>query len=540
MESHTSVSMASSSHSGKHRLSSKASWLLVGLSVFFVLFLWRFFGEFIEVLGVNMTIFLGLTLLFFREVAKQKGLYSKNIFHWLIPLGLIAVSYALFENPYLRFISIFVFFFAGLLFAGHATYGFGSERRWSLPYAAVLLVGNINVVARIFRPFHFFRPLRSDAQKASGEVIVRVLTGIIILCGVAGFFIIPLLSSADNEFGILLYSIQEFFQWLLNLIPDEFIPRMVVFCGFFSFFGALGLWWLEAKPITSESSEDNGRVDSLIAGIVLGGIFFLYILFILIQVKHLWNNALPLQFRETEQFVKSGFWQLFALTVLNIAFFIKLHYRSIHSNVRFILNGFVLSSLLLVVSAAQRMFLYAYYYGLSYEKFFASYTVLFCVGVFVWFLWIILARKRVDIFKGLVFASLWAYAVATVLPIEQIVLRTNMTFEKDVHSRILLGEMRMLSPDVLSVVTERYTTLVDRSQKNAEHNASSIDISRHSSDESDSARITELKRWDWWVTSKCDALQRKKFYEMSLSGAWNYASAQNNPHGCEHVSGVVR
>jgi hypothetical protein len=130
-------------------------------------------------------------------------------------------------------------------------------------------------------------------------------------------------------------------------------------------------------------------------------------------------------------------------------------YRKTTLAVQRILSAFTITSLLLLISAGYRMALYVTYYGFSYEKFFASYTVLFCAILFVWLIAKVFSRKRANILKFLIILFLWMYAVVTIFPVEQFILRTNVVLSNIKESRIRLFEMTMLSPDVLSLV-EKY------------------------------------------------------------------------------------
>src|SRR5690606_14563327 len=104
-------------------------------------------------------------------------------------------------------------------------------------------------------------------------------------------------------------------------------------------------------------------------------------------------------------------------------------------------------------SAAHRVGLYVTYYGLSYEKFFAAYTVLFCGVLFVWLLTRMFVQRRSDIVKFLAFLFLWMYGVLTVLPVGQIIVRSNVARAQMPDSQLRLYEMTMLSPDLLGTVT---------------------------------------------------------------------------------------
>ena len=115
---------------------------------------------------------------------------------------------------------------------------------------------------------------------------------------------------------------------------------------------------------------------------------------------------------------------------------------------------FSAASLLLLVSAGYRMGLYVTYYGLSYEKFFASYTVVYSAILFIWLIGQLFKKTRANILKFAVFLFLWMYAVAAILPVEQFILRANVTLASMAESRVRLWELSMLSQDVLFLVKE--------------------------------------------------------------------------------------
>jgi len=135
--------------------------------------------------------------------------------------------------------------------------------------------------------------------------------------------------------------------------------------------------------------------------------------------------------------------------MLNTALFLTV-YKKTGTTVQYILRIFIAASSLLLLSAAWRMSLYVYWYGFSYEKFFASYTTVFSLLIFVYLLLASLSKQRKDVFKVMAFAALWSYALATVLPIEKIIFNTNVELAKRSSSRINLYELQELSIDVIS------------------------------------------------------------------------------------------
>jgi hypothetical protein len=244
-------------------------------------------------------------------------------------------------------------------------------------------------------------------------------------------------------------------------------------------------------------------------GIILTGILALYILFILVQIKTLFTNALPIDFAQTENLVKTGFWQLFALTVLNIFFFAGIYKKSTKI-IQGILAVFTFSSLLLIISAAQRVYLYVTDYGLSYEKFFAFYTVVYCGIVFVWFLLLFIGRDRdINIIRKLVFMALWMYAITTVMPLDSIIFSTNLRLTQQPKSRVNINDLTMLGFDTLPLVEENFELLIKEARKdylsqNRERRYSSGLIGQQNYTEEEYLKHNVDLRWLKWVKQNID------------------------------------
>jgi len=240
------------------------------------------------------------------------------------------------------------------------------------------------------------------------------------------------------------------------------------------------------EDISKAPTSEKKLIDPIVSGIVLGGVLILYLLFLLTQLSHLWVNQLPINFGETERLVKSGFWQLFLLSVINIVFFFA-YFKKTNNIVQNILKIFTATSFLLLFSAGYRMFLYVFYYGLSYEKFFASYAVIYFALIFIWLFYQLFTNREGHIFKFLIFSLLWMYAVLTVMPVERIIFSTNEKLFLRADSRIKLMELQMLSYDALPMVAA------------------------HSTDEK------WQKDWCHWGYSNLKKVEDRKWYEKNLS-----------------------
>ncbi|OGZ46586.1 MAG: hypothetical protein A3J55_02750 [Candidatus Ryanbacteria bacterium RIFCSPHIGHO2_02_FULL_45_17b] len=418
-----------------------------GLALFWVVFLWNFWSKGVYALGMNAFIFLSLFFWLFLLELYKNGRYAKNDLAWIIPTVLIVASFSLYDNPFLKIVNLLVLPVMFVLFYSNALLAEKKTTYWNADFIIKLTGRALSILGEIHNSIKAYGALIIPASKTNKHIIMRIVAGMVLFLASALIVFIPLLSSADAVFS---QKVEVITIWFENIFSTPLVYRIGVFIILsVVFFSAFTAW---SKPFDHhEKEENNKQVDSIIVGIVLGGILCVYLFFLWIQVNRLWIGALPFDFKETEQLVKSGFWQLLALSLINI-FIYFFAYKKTVPFVQKILIAFTIASLLLLASAGHRMGLYVIYYGFSYEKFFASYTVLYCAILYLWLIAQLFQNQRSNIVKFLIMLFLWMFAVVSIFPIEQFIFRTNMALHNLKDSRIILSEMRMLSPDVLPLV----------------------------------------------------------------------------------------
>lgn len=464
-----------------HKEKTAAMLLAFGISLFGALFLWNFWSYGINVLGINSLVYGFLFIAFFiyvkREILSAKSLY------WLIPLSLICLSMGIYTNDFTKSISLFLLPLIFFIFTTHEARKEMRHRLWSRFILIELAFSMANYLSSVFEVFGLFKfkkkpdsELRLSPEKRN--LAIQIGLGVLILFVLAGIIIIPLLSSADSQFGSL-------FEGIMQIIGNlgDYIWKVVEYIFGASFFSRLiltligmmlllgyGLYWstqFKGNPVAAEEEEKErfGKKYSIMISIILSGVLALYLIFIVLQIKTLFVGSLPVNFAQTENLVKTGFWQLFLLTLINILFYTSLFQKST-KGVQNILGAFTFASLLLIVSAAHRTYLYVATYGLSYEKFYAFYTVIFCIGVFVWFLYLFVGKgEKPEILRNLAFASLWMYALTTIVPLEKIIFSTNLSLTQQADSRININELQMLGFDALSTIEKNFDLLIVESKK---------------------------------------------------------------------------
>jgi hypothetical protein len=459
-------------------------------AIFWVVFLWNFWDKGPEALGFNTTIFGFLFLGLFIWTLHKKGYYTNYDLIWIIPMILMTLSYSIYDNQFLKIIGLLVTPAMFTVFYNQAFLDDKKTKFWNFEFILKIIGRFFSFLTKIGQTATLYLNLIIPAGKTKKQVIVRVLGGIILFLIIAFTVFIPLLSSADAVFA---GKFQFIYNWFLDIISLPFIYRLLMFVILtILFFSTLTAW--SRRFDYEEKDSDDKKIDSIISGIVLGGVLGLYLLFLWVQINRLWVGALPFDFKETESLVKGGFWQLLFLSIINILIYF-FTYRKTTIWVQRILTAFTIASLLLLISAGYRMGLYVTYYGFSYEKFFASYTVVYCAILFVWLIIQLFIKQRANILKFLMILFLWMYALVSVFPVEQFILRANVALSNIKESRIRLLELTMLSPDVLSLVKKyKQQGLLKESGNKAD----------------------EDLEWNLWIKRQEKKILAKTWYEKNL------------------------
>ncbi|MFH2062647.1 MAG: DUF4153 domain-containing protein [bacterium] len=485
----------------------------VGVSLLWVLLLWRFWQYGPEVLGLNAAVYLVATAGLFIWSLHRRGIAARNYLYWLIPWGLTALSYAIYDNQFLRMVGLPVLLVWAAVFYNYTAVSAGRSLSWT-PRLVVQLVGRgVSAVLAVVRSMQMhWRVLSLQKATRRGSLVRRVVFGVLVTLLLLLFVVLPLLSSADPAFAASVASITDWFSGLLESSP----VRRLLFAALLSVLTVAGLLAWNA-PAEDWKDEPERPVDSVVFGIVLGGLLAVYLLFLGVQLQKLWVGQLPFEFKDAVYLVKSGFWQLLFLSVLNVAIYVGAYRRTVRG-VQWLLSAFTLASLLLLASAGWRMGLYVLHYGFSYEKFFASYTVLYCTILFVWLVSRLFAVARADVLKFMATLFIWMFAVLALLPVEQIILRSNVVMAQLEGSRIRLVELTMLSPDAVNTVRELQTNgKLEKTLSDDLPDYRFYELEQSPEEKLEQYHEEQREMWRNWIDWQVGSVARKTWYERSLT-----------------------
>jgi hypothetical protein len=472
------------------------------VAAFGVGFLWNFWEKFVYALGVNFAIFLAGIVGVCIWQLYRKGKYTARDLVWVVPLLLMALSVALYDNPFMKAVLLVVWPFSFAVLFNYAILENKGDHTWNLGLASSIAERILKTVTYIGKAVTSFLEVLIPANRKYKKIIARLLLGLGLFGLLALTVFIPLLSSADNDFGVILETIVE---WVIAQVSLPLTYRILT--GIVVAVGCMAILLAWSSPFDLErQSEKKEQVDDIVAGSFLSGVVTLYVLFIGVQVSKLWVGALPIDFDAVVTLVKSGFWQLLVLTFLNILIFYFV-YKKTGRVVQWILGFFAVASLLLLASAGHRMGLYVQFYGFSYEKFYASYTVLFCGVLLLWLIAELFSRRKVDSIHFAAVLFIWMISVVSILPVEQFILRSNMKLVQREGSQIRLYELTMLSPDVLKIVKK--------------YNAAGQLTERVGTLPREEVSSGIKRDWQPWIRRQEERLAQKEWYEFNLMNVLN-------------------
>ncbi len=429
-------------------VSTRLVWSVLLFSAFAVWGLWNLFSIGVFALGLNFTVFwIGMAIIFF--VVDPSYRITKD-WVWLFPILLIILSYSLYENPWLKWVSFFSLPVIVGTFCAYSHFRHRKNIRWNFQFF-------LAVVSRWFKPLSVVSASTAAVLNrnqfpfdlSTTSPIRRILLGLLFLIPLS-VLVTLLLASADQAFReIVLETLHTAFLVVSWLSLWKLFVSVLLAIALLS--AAIG--W--SGVMEYAESKDEKRIDGLVAGIVLGGLLLIYVAFLSLQFDTLMIEQLPENYHLAETMVKSGFWQLFVLAVLNTGLFFVV-YRKTGKLAQWILRVFIVASSLLMVSAAWKVGLYSYTFGLSYEKFFACYTAVFSLGVLLYLVFASFSIKRRNVVKTIAFSALWCYAVATVNPVEKIIFHANLYFSEQANTRVTLTQLTQLSMDIMNDVDKVY------------------------------------------------------------------------------------
>ena len=415
-----------------------AIFMAIGLGVLFDYF---FTGDY---LGISAFIFTMAIIIFtIYEVYSKVKLKKKLGIMFIIPIILLSLSFAIYNNPVLRGLNVMLI---PILISSYLI----TVRYDNVKEISPALI--VNVFDRIFikalstfpRFFNFSIEVSKNRKKLEGNSTRKnIIRGILISIPLL-IIILILLSSADMMFKHYIENIGSVFGTfsIANSLGHIIVISVITLYMF-------GFLWSFKYNGVQYSDEDIDFIKASWEPVtiitILVTINIAYLLFTIVQLSYLYGggmNALPEGFSYAE-YARRGFFELILVTIMNFVILIlsmnltKKDNGKTNNIVNISYSFLIIFTFNMLVSASYKMHLYEKAFGFTRLRIFVQ-AFMVLIGILLIIVLLGIWVKRVPIFKYSFMATLIVYVVLNFINVDSIIAKENIlryeeTGKIDIH-----------------------------------------------------------------------------------------------------------
>lgn len=248
-------------------------------------------------------------------------------------------------------------------------------RKWNLgKYLGAICQTVFMAIGELDRPFRDAHWYTKNKMKRKNSKVMYVILGMVIAFPIF-MVVLPLLISADAVFRNMTEKFLEYLR-LGNIL-------LVLFMWTFMFLASYCIISYLCKKAIKPEVKDGRRGEPVIAITIAALLTLVYLVFSVIQIVYLFvgNMTLPSGYTYAE-YAREGFFQLLAVSVLNLIFvLVGLSCFRESKVLKGILTLMSLCTYIMIASSAMRMIIYIRWYYLTFLRIFVlwSLAVLFLI-----------------------------------------------------------------------------------------------------------------------------------------------------------------
>lgn len=377
--------------------------------------------------GISLTIFIVPTVLVILYNLKEKQmLNNKRGILWAIPVILLSLTYFIFNNAFFQVLNIPVIFTLIIIMCISITEEKISENRFIR-----------NILGKIFKPFGImfdcisdfeideFLGKQKEKQNEKIKTIQKIGKSLLIAIPII-LIIILLLSSADSIFGSLFSSVSEFISRAFEseTISDIIARFIFIIVCFVYIIGFLITFIKKDDTEKQEIVTKKINLSTLTANMILISLNIIYLIFSIIQFRYLFMNAGKTPDFDYATYARTGFFQLMFVSFINLALLktIKNTEGRLIKTLKILL---VIFTMIIVISAMFRMYLYEQEYGYTYLRLFVYFILATEILILIPILMNICGQK-LDTFNISLKIIICMYIILNFINIDYIIARNNI------------------------------------------------------------------------------------------------------------------
>ena len=379
--------------------------------------------------GISVVLFIIPTiLLVLYNLNEKQMINNKKGILWAIPIILLSLTYFIFNNSLFQILNVPVIFVLIIIMCISITEGKISESRFIR-----------KILGKLFKPFSLIFEFISDFevneffekekenQNEKIEFAKKLGKSILISIPVI-IIIIILLSSADSVFENIFKDISELISKALsNAKISDVIWRIV--CIVISCIYIIGfiVTFTKNRDTEEEKFEDSKKINlsCLTINTLLTSLNIIYFIFSIIQFKYLFINAGKTANFDYATYARTGFFQLMMVSLINFGI-LKIGKVEQREKLNTILKiTMIVFTLVIIISAIFRMYLYEQAYGYTYLRLFV-YFVLATEILILIPVTMNLLGKNLNTFKISLEIIVTMYVILNLINIDSIIASKNI------------------------------------------------------------------------------------------------------------------
>lgn len=387
--------------------------------------------------GISILLYMIPLIFFVIDILAEKGkIKNTKPLILAIPILCISATYLIFNNAFFQIcnmIAIIVLFLIMIILSV-----LEEKKILDIVSQVVLLIAKpfakIEEVVQMIVNQVFARKDNSEKDTRKHEIIKKVGLGVIILVPIL-LIVLALLTSADSIFAQELGGITKWIQSIFKGMNIREIVGRIALIILFTIYGASFIYniLVDAEEAERQIPEQPNKLyfDHIVVNTILTGLNIIYLVFCYIQIVNLFMGYTNLSQTEYAEYARSGFFQLMAVSFINLVIILTTTHNSKEGSKGQIsytkgMNLLLaIATFIILISSFMRMYLYEQAFGYTFLRLMV-YMILITEAILMVPTIIHIFNKKINLIKPYFAIILVMYLVVNYMNVDAMIAKKNI------------------------------------------------------------------------------------------------------------------
>ena len=361
---------------------------------------------------------------------KKKKIISKKAILFVIPIILLSSTYFIFNNVVFKLLNIFVIVILGIIMCVYVC----KPKLKGIDFlkkAGCVLGGMIESVGEVT---DCFKIPEEKKDNKSLENLNRIGKALLITIPII-IVVLLLLMSADQIFEGMFDKILLSLGEVLSIKGTvKLVSRLAIILIAFLICGGFIINLVEDNTLFNKEDEKRETVikfENLTINMILTILNIIYLIFSVIQITNLFMQRSNIDGFSYSEYARQGFFQLMVVSFINFIILIIANINKKEKTKGQIIYNktmslfIVIFTIIIIISAIYRMYLYQEAYGYTYLRIFVDFILITEILISVPII-IKLLGKNIDILKTGIIITSFMYVVLNFMNIDNFIAKANI------------------------------------------------------------------------------------------------------------------